>query len=118
MTPLAPNRNRLRTLGERKLRPFMLMPWVSAASVSRYNMMQLHMTNCVNPRSRPSRFSSGANPQSPGFQRPQVKHRSSFTPTRLPHEGHTTEPHFCLNMSRNYDGTATALRAVNGNLSV
>src|ERR1051326_778408 len=99
MAPLAPNRNKLRVLGERKLKPLMLTPWVSAARVSRYRTMQLHMTNCVKPRSRPSRFRTGAKPQSPGFHRPQVKQRSSLTPTRLPHEGHTTEPHFCLNMT-------------------
>src|SRR5438132_3720263 len=81
-------------------------------------MMQLHITNCVKPRSRPSRLRSGANPQSPGFHRPQVKHRSSLTPTRLPHDGQTTDPHFCLNMSWDYDGTAAALRAANGNLNV
>ena len=99
ITPLAPKRNKLRTLGERKLKPLMLTPAVSVASVSRYRMTQLPITNCVKPRSRPSRFRTGANPQSPGFQRPHVKHRSSLTPTRLPHEGHTTDPHFCLNMN-------------------
>src|SRR5262245_13903868 len=93
-TPLSPNKNRLRLLGDRKFKKLpLLMPFGSVSSISAYNEMQAPMTNWVNPRSRPSRFNAGAKPHSPGFQRPQVRHCWSFTPTRFPHEGHTTEPH-------------------------
>jgi hypothetical protein len=34
-----------------------------------------------------------------------VKHRSSLTPTRLPHDGQTTDPHFCLNIYWNVGPT-------------
>src|SRR5215510_136500 len=99
--PLAPKRNRASLLGDKKFKkPPVLMPLGSATSISMYNVAQAPITNCVNPRSRPRRFKNGAKPHSPGFQRPHVRHCLSLTPTRVPHEGHTTEPHFCLSMKR------------------
>src|SRR5436309_14171745 len=77
-------------------------------------MMQLHITNCVNPRSRPKRLSTGANPHKPGFHRPHVKHRSSLTPTRLPQDGQTTEPHFCRSIVLYSRGLCALKVALNG----
>src|SRR5215472_2653393 len=98
--PLAPKRKRLAVLGIRNsMPPATLMPWTSATSDNVYKTMQDVRTNGVNPRSRPRRLKVGANPQRPGFHRPQLKHLSSLTPTRLRQDGQTTDPHFCLSMN-------------------
>src|SRR5262245_56850935 len=94
--PAAPNRNKLFMLGRRNsVPPTTAMPPGSAISENVYMTMQAVNTRGVKPRSRPRRLSAGANPHKPGFHRPQLKHRSSLTPTRLPQDGQTTEPHFC-----------------------
>src|SRR5689334_15847000 len=92
--PLAPKRSRLQPLGIRKSLPAAAEMFCgSATSENVKRTMQVVSTSGVNPRSRPSLVSVGANPHSPAFQRPQLKHRSSLTPTRLPQDGQTTEPH-------------------------
>ena len=97
--PLSPNKKSVRLLGESKLNsPLVPIPLGSEISISMYREMHAPITNCVNPRSRPSRFRKGPKPHNPGFRRPQVRHCWSLTPTRVPQEGQTTDPHFCRNM--------------------
>src|SRR5438132_14220484 len=97
--PAAPKISRLVVLGIRNSVPADIrIPPVSATSDHVYITMHAVSTNGTKPRSRPSRRSAGPNPHKPGFQRPHVKQRSSFTPTRLLHDGQTTDPHFCRNM--------------------
>src|SRR5262249_34391814 len=75
LAPLAPNTNSMRVLGDRKFKiPPVLIAFGSTNSIRAYSEMQPPMTNCVNPRSRPSRLNNGAKPHKPGFQRPHVKH--------------------------------------------
>jgi hypothetical protein len=116
MAPLAPNRKRAGVEGERKDKS---PPCCSASgfrravttSVARKSNPQPPITICRKPRSSPRPRSAAVRPNMPGLRRPQMRHCSSFTPTREPHEGHRVEdgrsPMGCVILSEGAGSRAT-----------
>jgi hypothetical protein len=73
IAPLAPNRNSTGVLGASA--DMMLstrIPPPDISSVITHSVTQAPTTSCANPKSAPRLRSIGPNPQSPGFDRPQV----------------------------------------------
>src|SRR4249920_1726109 len=92
--PLEPNTNSTCVLGDSadRMLPPPLTPAPDINRVTSHSATQAPTTSCANPKFWLNCRSAGPNPNSPGFERPHIRHLSSRTPTSEPHDGHTTEP--------------------------